>query len=218
MTENIFTIICIVLFFIYLFYLSSNKETKKEKLGDAVGSMAKSTADTITSIAHNITEPQEKKLHRLAEESLASKNGIIYRSHHNFTDKSYLDNLFKIDNSFKKDLEILKVSPDKWTHVAWNLYFIGIIRFYSRDHLDYSKKNSSSYRKHIIENWENDNSLKDCLITIKCALKHFKIDNDDWVKYGDTVLDMNNIYDNEDLRTIGIVCAILPKENNYHLL
>ena len=42
MTENIFTIICIVLFFIYLFYLSSNKETKKEKLGDAVGSMAKS--------------------------------------------------------------------------------------------------------------------------------------------------------------------------------
>ena len=43
-------------------------------------------------------------------------------------------------------------------------------------------------------------------------------DNDDWVKYGDTVLDMNNIYDNEDLRTIGIVCAILPKENNYHLL
>lgn len=41
MTENIFAIICIVLFFIYLFYLSSNKETKKEKLGDAVGSMAK---------------------------------------------------------------------------------------------------------------------------------------------------------------------------------
>ena len=58
MTENIFAIICIVLFFIYLFYLSSNKETKKEKLGDAVGSMTKSIADTITSIAHNITEPQ----------------------------------------------------------------------------------------------------------------------------------------------------------------
>ena len=26
MTENIFAIICIVIFFIYLFYLSSNKE------------------------------------------------------------------------------------------------------------------------------------------------------------------------------------------------
>lgn len=218
MAENIFVIICIILFFLYLFHLSSNKETKKEKIGDAVGSMAKSTADTISSIARDITEPHEKKIHRQAEESLASKNGAIYRSCHKFTDKKYLSELFNIDDSFKKDLDILQISPNKWREVAWNLYFIGIIRYYSRDNSDYSKKNTSTLRKHMIEDWGNDNFFKDISITIKSALNHFKIDSEDWIKYGDTVLDINNIYDNEDLRTIGVVCAILPMKNNAHLL
>ena len=41
---------------------------------------------------------------------------------------------------------------------------------------------------------------------------------EEWVKYGDTVIEMYNITDDEDLREYGDIVAIMPMKNNRHLL
>lgn len=58
--EYIVIIIIIILATIYFIAQDSKKETTKERYGEAIGSLAQMTAESISNIAHDIAEPASK--------------------------------------------------------------------------------------------------------------------------------------------------------------
>lgn len=215
--ETVIIISVVIFFVIYLVSQDSKKETKKERYGEAIGYVAYSTANKIATVAQELTEPANKKKIRLAKEVLADRNGKIYR----FDDYSHKERvvmLFEVDDSLKQSLDVLGLTESRWRKIAMYLFYIGVIRYLSREHFDFSKKNSESMRQHIINDWINDTYLKDDAAALKEALSYFRISENDWVRFGDTVIEMYNVNDDNDIKEFGFVNQILPMRNNKHLL
>lgn len=213
-------IIALIVFgIIYLLAQDSTKESNKEKYGDAVGRLAHMTADSISSAAYALTEPASKKRHREAIKTLASRNGRIYR-YDLFSNEDYLKHLFEIDDRLKSALNELNLSETRWKRIAEEILYIGLIRRESRDYMDFSKKNTPSLRKHTLTAWgEMEGVNKIISDYLKRALSYFNIDEEEWIKYGDTVIEMYNLYEkNKDLKEYGVIQAIMPMKNNEHLL
>ena len=145
------------------------------------------------------------------------RNGRIYRYDH-YSDRKYLEHLLTVDAKFQDVLDTINLSKEKWLIVAKKLFYVGAIRVMSREDSDYSKKNEEYSRRHIVTDWANDEILKGYTQTIIEALDYFNISMEEWVKYGDTVIEMYNITDDEDLREYGDIVAIMPMKNNRHLL
>ena len=214
--EYIVIIIIIILATIYFIAQDSKKETTKERYGEAIGSLAQMTAESISNIAHDIAEPASKKQIRLAKEALAMRHRRLYTMHF-YNDKDYIEKLFTVDNQFKTSLEILGLSENRWKRIARHIFYVGIIRVKSRDCNDYSKKNTENLRQYIIEGGKYQ-SFKEVSHTLKEALRYFGIPTEEWIKYGDTVLEMYNVNDNKDIEEYGYIAPIKPMQNNMHLL
>ncbi len=209
-------IICSIIFIIYFVAQDSKKETTKERYGEAIGFLAHSTANKIATVAHDIAEPASKKRIRLAKEMLAHRNGEIYRFN-DYSHKEKIEMLLKVDDRLKQSLDVLGLTEFRWQKIAKHLFYIGTIRYLSREDFDFSKKNSEFIRQHIINDWINDTHLKNDAETLKEALSYFHISEENWIKFGDTVIEMYNI-NNKDIQEFGIVNQIMPMKNNRHLL
>lgn len=204
-----------VLLYIYFIAQDSNKETTKEKYGEAIGHVAHSTADSIARIAHDIAEPAKKKELRLAKEALAYRNGQLYRYEY-YSQKEHIEKLLTVDGAFKSSLDKLGITEKRWLKIGKHMFYVGAIIKLSRDSFDYSKKNSENMRYDILHNW--DDCLKEYSDTLKEALAYFNISETEWIKYGDAVINMYNINDNRDIEEDGYISQILPMKNNKHLL
>lgn len=212
--DLIFTIGLFLVTIIYILAQNSKKDTKRERYGDAIGELAHMTADSIASTANRILEPKSKKIIRQARENLAFKNGHIYRL--GYTED--INKLFEVDEYFAKNLKILGLSPDNWKIMAKDLYYIGVIRINSRNDNDYSKKNKKDTRDMMINDWKQYSCLKNHSQCICDALTHFGIGVDEWIEYGDAVIEMYNLYNTPLIQEFGYISQILPKKNNKHLL
>lgn len=215
--ETIFVMAAIVFLLVYLVAQDSKKETTREKYGEAIGQVAHSAASTIAGIAHDIAEPASKEEIRLARESLAYRNGQLYRFEY-YSDKKRINEFLEVDEYFKKSLDLLGLSVERWKKIGKHLFYVGVIKYLSRDHFDYAKKNQKFIRDHILHEWVKDPHMKDYSDTLKEASSYFDIPEDEWIKYGDTVIDMYNVNDNKDVEEFGIVVQIMPMANNKHLL
>lgn len=215
--ETIFVIAAIVFLIVYLVAQDSKKETTREKYGDAIGQVAHSAASTIAGIAHDIAEPASKKEIRLAKEALAYRNGRLYRFEY-YSEKERVQELLYVDESFEKSLNLLGLSAERWQKIGKHLFYVGVIKYLSREHSDFTKKNQDFIRDSILNEWVKDPHMKDYSDTLREALSYFNISEDEWIKYGDTVLEMYNINDNKDIEEYGIITQIMPMPNNKHLL
>lgn len=215
--ETIIIICAVIFFIIYLVAQESKKETSKERYGEAVGFVAHSIANKIANVAHDIAEPASRKRIRLAKEVLANRNGRIYRFE-DYTHKDRLEMLLMVDDDLKQSFDVLGLTECRWQKIAKHLFYVGVIRYLSREHSDFSKKNSELIRQHIINDWINDTHHRDKVATLKEALSYFHISEDDWIKFGDTVIEMYNLNENKDVEEFGIVTQIMPMSNNRHLL
>ena len=214
--EPLIIIGTIVFLIIFLLAQDSNKETKRERYGDAVGKFANMTADTIGGIAHSIAEPADKKEYRLAKEKIASKNGYLYRYRYYRKDES-TDSLLDVDDYFRKALNTVGLSEEQWKRVGRKLYYLGAIRKLSREQSDYSKKNPEYIRKTIIYECPQDGYDDNALI-LREALSYFNMDIEEWIKYGDTVIEMHNLEQDRDIEEHGYYVQIMPMQNNFHLI
>lgn len=216
--EYVIGIIIWLFIIVYFIAQNSKKTTTKERYGEAVGQLAQMTADKISGIAHSVTEPANKKTLRIAREALASRNGSLYRFDW-YSDKEYINQLLTIDDNFKKTLDTLNLSNDRWLKIAHKLLYIGAIRQISRENSDYTKKIPKYTREKIAYEWgKEDDCLKDMVEMLYTALAYFNIDIDEWVKYGDTVVEMHDLTSDKDLDDFGDIVAIMPMKNNRHLL
>ena len=177
--ETIGIIVIIIFTLIYFIAQDSKKETTKERYGEAIGSLAQMTAESISNIAHDIAEPASKKQIRLAKEALAMRHRNLYAMHF-YNDKDYIEKLFTVDNKFKASLDVLGLSEERWKRVAHHIFYVGILRVESRDINDYTKKNTENLRQYIIEGGEYQ-SLKEISDTLKEALEYFEIPAEEWI-------------------------------------
>lgn len=204
--EFIVTIILILLFLIYLASLGSTKKTKRERYGEAVGNLAKSAANSISHIAYNLTKPADKKRYDKALEVLAVKNTLIFRKPL-FTRKGYLESCFEIDERFKKALIELNLSEERWKKLATELLYLGLIINLSRDRS--GNKETEDYRNNIINEWRYESSGDFWQIVAEYLLKalnYYNVSEQDWIKYGDSVVGMYNLTErNPDFEEFGIV-------------
>ena len=194
----------IILLIIIMLAEGSKKETKREKIAEATVNLTCYTAGKFSELVESVLEPADKKKLRLAREALANRNRSIY-SYSNYSNKKYLKELFIVDDGFKEALNTLGLSVERWEKIAYHLFYVGVIRDLSREPNDYSKKNSEHSRQYIIDEYSNDSFLKDHVVTLREALSYFHISEKEWIKYGDTVVEMYNLNDNKDIKEFGII-------------
>ena len=215
--ETIIVIVAVIAFVIYLYSLNSDKESTKERVADGVSDMLADAAESVGSVARSIAEPKDKKIIREATEALASRNGLIYRCDHPSAD--YKDKMFEVNDSFRKSLEVLGLTEDEWKNkVAIKLFYIGQIKMLSRSSSDYSVKKDVHLRQNMMSTWKSDSILKKYIVILEDALSYYGIPEEEWVQYGDAVIEMHNLADDEYLKEYGVICRILPTRNNKHLL
>ena len=215
---EIVIIICVIVFlFIYLLAQDSKKETKKERYGEAVGELAHMTANKISGIAHSVTESTDKKQLRLAKEKLALRHGRLYRNR-SYSDKIDKEKLLTIDDSFKNALDIIGLSEERWNKLALMIFYIGTIRKLSRSSFDYSKRLSKNSREYILNDLTEDKYHKNKKMALEEALFYFNIKVEEWLDYGDAVIEMHDLFNNPDMEEFGFIASIKPMENNFHLI
>lgn len=214
--ETIIIVILIIAFVVSLMAQESKKETRKERYGEAVGRLATSVADSVAGAAFRLTESEDKKRIRLAEDALAYKNGKIYRIRNYERSEQNIQKHLIVDDKFKDQLELLGLTPERWKKFALQLYHMGVIIQESRDSFDYSKKLDKEYRAYTFSlSNKYGHRRRD---ELKSSLEYFNIPVEEWIEYGETVLDMHNLYDTPDMKKYGYKTAIMPMQNNFHLL
>lgn len=208
--------IYIILILLLFFHLEAQRyegKTNKEKYGNAIGYMVQSVANKVSNIAQDIVEPHEKTSRRYAKEELAEHNSMLYRLYrfsHTYDDPSNeLEKHLIVDSSFRYSLDVLGLSEDQWKKIAIHIFYVGWIRYCSRVFNDFSSKLSEDDRKRIITlsfdpPFEYMNSEKRTK-TIKAALSYFNISEEEWIKYGDTVIEMHKINDDYIIKEYGLI-------------
>ena len=214
--ETIVIIILMIAFFVYLVAQDSKKETRKERYGEAIGKLATSAADSVAGAAFRLTESADKKKIRLAEKALADRNGRIYRIRNYERIEKRIQEYLKVDEYFKKQLELLGLTPQKWQQLAMQLYHMGVIIQESRDSFDYSKKHNKRYREYTFS--EANKYGHERRDQLRASLEYLNIPVKEWIEYGETVLDMHNLYDTPEMKKYGYKTAIMPMTDNFHLL
>ncbi len=210
--------IFIILILLLFFHLEAQRykgKTNKEKYGNAIGYMAQSVANKASTIAQDIAEPAEKVSIRYAKEDLAEHNSMLYRLYifsHTYDDPSNeFEKHLIVEDSFKYSLDVLGLSEDWWKKIATHIFYVGWIRYCSRVFQDFPRKLREDDRYRIItlsfdppfeymnEHWEKRTE------TLKAALSYFNISEEEWIKYGDTVIEMHNINDTFEIEKYGLI-------------
>jgi len=197
--ETLFGLLVFLILLIGLFSTQSKKETAKERYAEAAGELAHSAADSIANFAHSIAEPADKKKIRLAKNTLASKNASLYYSAHYYK-KEPLADLLAIDESLRDALKVLGLPEDRWKTLATKIYHIGALREEENRNSDYDAKMQRSSREDLINREDYDLTQ-----AIKDALQYFGIEESEWIKYGATVIQMHNLFDDVDMKKFGII-------------
>lgn len=197
-------IILIVALVIYLYAQDSNKETTKEKYGDAVGKLAHATANTIGDIAQNLTESDDNRKKRVAREKLADKNGRIFDIGKWLGTGSY-EHYFEVDDSFRDALKTMGLAEDIWKKMAKDLFYLGIIHYLSKTGIGQKENTTKSYREHMFSTWPTDPFFKDNISLLKEALDNFNIPYSEWIDYGDVVVQMHSLLDNPIIEKYGFI-------------
>ncbi len=211
-------ILLIIIIIVALIALAdgSNKKTVKERYSEALGELVHSAADTVADAAFKLTEPENDKKIRLAKDALAYRHGRIYRIRSWDRSGKTLQEYLKVDDEFKQHLEILGLTPEKWQKLAMQIYHMGVIIQESRSSLDYSKKLTKEQRANIFS--ENDEYYTKVRNDLTGSLKYFSIPINEWINYGETVLDMHNLFDTPDIKKFGYRTEIMPMRDNFHVL
>ncbi len=113
-----------------------------------------------------------------------------------------------IDDNLKNALDTLNVSEQIWKQVAEKLFHIGVIRKMAYwDRRFYKQKCDKIRRKEIVYddyNLPNGNFLeKEDSDYLRGALNYFNIPYQEWIEYGDIVIDMHNLEDDINLKKYG---------------
>lgn len=209
----------IIITIIVMLAQDSSKTTTKEKYGDAISHLANMAANGIDNISRGLTEPKDKRIIRQAKDVLASRNGRLYRFDW-YNNEEMLNRLFLIDDDIKCALRDLGLSEERWNVLVREIFYLGIIRRESREKIDYSRRTEPYIRKHQIEEWIRRDGI--CRITVEYiieALNYFHISVEEWIKYGDVVIEMYDLIEKHpDLKEYGFVTPIKPMANNLHTI
>ena len=180
----------VIITFIYIVSKDSKKETTKERMAEVTGQMAMEAAAGFSSMLNSIAEPANKKKERLARQALKERNRRLY-DFNCFEDSNYRNRLFEIDDEFRATLDTLGLNEKQWERLSHYVFYVGVIDRFSHYSYDKEKKNTEHNRQYFMDN----SSSKEDIDALKEALSFFQIKEEDWIKYGDAVIEMYNVVD-----------------------
>lgn len=200
--DKIFVVVLIILFVIYLYSTSSKKETKRERFAEGAKNMMADAAHATGKAVQELAESPKSKSIRLAKEELNRRNAHIFYTH-TFS-KSHIRFLLDVDEKFEKQLNELGLSGTKWQDdIATKLLYIRIISYWSRNGIDSSKRNTSDDRRMYINDKSRGKDEISSHKLITTALSYYEIPEEDWINYGDAVIEMYELTEDEDLVLYG---------------
>lgn len=180
-----------------------NEGTKSEKVGKAIGDLAYGTANVVSNIAYEVTEPANKKDIRFAKEAIARRNFSIYHFHGDLNEQ-YKTKLFTVDEFLKRQLNFLNISEETWKRAAEKLLYLGILKHQAYN--VHNEKYEKHYREHQIEEGtKTGGRFSHLFFPLIEALDFYKIPYQEWIDYGDVVIAMHNLLDDEDLEECGYI-------------
>ena len=168
--EYIFTTFIILVVIIMVYASGSKKETKREKVGDAVGQFAESVASGISHVAHNLTESSKSKVLRESNEIVSYYYSVITSDSHVCTMDSKgiphktHEEKYESDKRLQKALDVLNISKEDFIKTAKEIESKAIIKYHA-------KYNSQS-RANFFEKY----------VSLRNALNYFGISKEDWIK------------------------------------
>lgn len=186
----VITLLCLVFVIIHIYASESKKETRKERYGEAIGLFAQNTADTIKNVAYNVTLSEKNR-----QKEIIRKKLIRLYGYEHYSDREYMDKLLTVDDNLKRALNVISMSEKEWNKLALSVLYVGVIRNLSRDSFDNSKKITKQIREYMANQWAKDSVLKSYIEMLDNALIYFKVSIEDWVNYGDAVIEMYNLND-----------------------
>lgn len=93
---------------------------------------------------------------------------------------------------------------------------MGVIIQESRDSFNYANKYDKGYREYTFS--DKNKYGHEGRDELQASLENFEIPVQEWIDYGETVLDIHNLYDTPEMEKYGYKTAIMPMSNNFHLL
>lgn len=194
--EDIVIILCIVVFSIICIYASESKEeTRKERYGEAIGRFAQETADTIKNIAYNVTLSDKNR-----EKEKIRKKLIQLYGYRCYFGREYMNKLLTVDDNLKQALKVIGMSEKEWNKLALSVLYVRVIRELSRDSFDNSKKITKHIREEMVNQWAKNSVWESDIEMLDNALIYFKVSIEDWVNYGDAVIEMYNLNDFPEMK------------------
>ena len=175
----------------------SKKKTRKERYGEAVSTLTKATADSIDSLSKKVDRLTESKEERERKDALETVRWWSLRVLNSVSSPKDIETELKIGYKLGIALKTLNISEQEWKRVGREIYYIGQIMLRSRS-FD-GKKSTSEDRQYVINSWSLE--MIEGLLE---GLDYFGISKDEWIKYGDTVLDMYNILECQKYKDFGL--------------
>ena len=204
--ENFFVFLLVlfgfVCFLIYIRVVTQDKGNTKEKIGKAVGDMALNSANQISKFANTVTETSDNRKKRIAKQALAERNSLLYNFDWYGSD-DYLKRLFTIDDYLGNSLFILNISKEDWERTAKKLFYIGTIKKLNYSRLSKEKLTKQSRKSIFFDDNPRERSVGSAYLIE--SLDFFRIPHTEWIDYGEAVIFMHNLLDDEDIKNYGYV-------------
>ena len=185
------------------------KGTTSQKIGNAIGDIAHNTASVISTSARRLTETPEEKKIRMNKGVVANKNTHLF--HTQYYDEDTRKRLFTIDQNLKSSLEFLGISEETWKRLAKKLFYLGILKHLAYGPAPYYRKYDKYYREHQIkEGADLNNKYRFLHLPLIEALDYYNISYQEWIDYGEVVVAMHNLAEDDDIKKYGWMYEVRP--------
>lgn len=208
--DLIYSIIGILIFIIIPIYLSeigerSMRKSIKNQAKCILGNIFFTFGKMNMRFGRKIAETKKEQQLREANKVISDYNHMIYfayffDSYHDKENTTKQLREYINLNLVKSSLEILDLSYERWIQAAYKLYYWGIIVSLSRIKIGYNRyyqdvkyiRNDIVNRSNIINSEYKYQHVRGTIL-IKEALEFFNIPENEWIEYGDAVVNMKNI-------------------------
>lgn len=167
-------------------------------------------------IGPNKIEADQDRIYGITPPWMFDLSYLGWRINEMSLDLSYTD-LLKVDDKFNDILKTAGMTPELWKRVARKLFYLGTIRWFSRDSFDYTKKNTDNERRRTAEGGDLCGRSIEPNSSLLEALDFYKIDKEEWIKFGDSVISMYDIDQDAELKQYGYYPQLKGMNNNFHL-
>lgn len=195
----------LIIYLVILHYYDKfDEEDAIPRLIDAISCSSESLVEHIAKEYSYIFESKAEHELRVAKIMVARRTKVLYLNAIHNNDPDSKSRLIEVSGNFNHALEILGLSVERWEKMANEILYLGIIKYYSGAPGVYKDNIKKENRQGFIEYINREENLRFYNQFIE-ALQYFNISNEDWIQYGEEIIQVYNIKRNTDIEQYGFL-------------